>query len=83
MGGFQMRLHHMLDSPLPTHTGGQLESGGNTGLSSEFGPGTLKFLGFVPLGRRMPETILVLFPQLRSGPNMSKRGDRPWEGCHT
>lgn len=48
-----------------------MESERNVGLSSEFRPGSLRSLGFVPLGQRMPETILVLFPQLHSGPNMS------------
>lgn len=36
------------------------------------GPWSLRFWGFVPLGQRMPETILILFPQLRSGPSLSK-----------
>lgn len=67
----------------PLLWGGQLESGRNIGLSLEFGPGSLRFLGFVPLGQRVPERILVLFPQLRFGPNMSEQGDRTWESGHT
>lgn len=34
-----------------------MESERNMGLSSEFRPGSLRSLGFVPLGQRMPETI--------------------------
>lgn len=53
------------------------------GVWEKHGPWSLRFLGFVPLGRRMPETILVLFPQLHSSLYLSKWEDRTWESCHT
>lgn len=79
MGDLQTPSNHLLT----LCSGGHVESEGNVGLSSEFRPGSLRTLGFVPLGQRMPETISVLFPQLHSGPDMSKWEDRTWESCHT